>query len=103
MRDVIDLQTYAGVWPPVGDPVRITPRARTIGIVRDTADKHNVSYEWVMSNTRKRPVAWARQEAYYRVRMNTNLSLPQIGRFFSRDHTSVLAGIRSYMVREGIQ
>ena len=40
-------------------------------------------------------IAAARQEAMLRARELTGQSLPQIGRSFGRDHTTVLAGCRA--------
>jgi chromosomal replication initiation ATPase DnaA len=42
---------------------------------------------------RLRKVAWARQDCMRMLRDETNLSLPDIGRIFGRDHTTVLHGI----------
>jgi len=44
----------------------------------------------ILSDTRIQPIAWARQEAQYILREVSGKSLPEIGRDFDRDHTTVL-------------
>jgi len=51
--------------------------------------------EVVLRGTKKsKGVSDARQMAMYLIRQMTNLSLPDIGREFNRDHTTVLHSIR---------
>lgn len=67
-------------------------------ITKEVAEKHNVSVRDMQSASRFRHIVTARNEAFYRLRNETTLSLPQIGRRFGdRDHTTVLHGIRRYM------
>jgi chromosomal replication initiator protein len=49
-----------------------------------------VSREDMISKSRKGAVAWARQLAMYLARNHTLLSLEEIGRFFGRDHATVI-------------
>jgi len=49
-----------------------------------------ISREELKSKSRKGIVAWARQVAMYLGRRFTLLSLEEIGRFFGRDHATVL-------------
>lgn len=75
--------------------VRIPTLAKQI--VRQVAQKHGVSVKDVYSVRRDRPSVAARHEAMYRLREETTLSLPQIGRLLGgRDHTTVLHGIRKH-------
>lgn len=50
--------------------------------------------EILESPQRRRSVARPRQIAYYLARQITPLSLPQIGRRFNRDHSTILHGVR---------
>lgn len=69
-------------------------------ILREVADKHGVSLVDLMSKRRGRGVVAARHEAMYRMRYETTMSLPQIGRRMGgRDHSTVLHGIRSHECR----
>lgn len=49
-----------------------------------------VSREDMISKSRKGAVAWARQLAMFLARNHTLLSLEEIGRFFGRDHATVI-------------
>lgn len=56
-----------------------------------------VVYADLFSQRRWKEIVLARQECYYRARMETGKSLPEIARFFGgRDHTTILHGIRQY-------
>ena len=48
----------------------------------------------ILGRNRRPPIAAARHEAVWRVRLATGWSLPRLGRFFKRDHTTVLHSIR---------
>jgi Bacterial dnaA protein helix-turn-helix len=48
----------------------------------------------ILGRNRRPPIAAARHEAVWRVRLATGWSLPRSGRFFKRDHTTVLHSIR---------
>lgn len=66
-------------------------------IIRQVSDKHGITPKQLVSHARSRFLVKARNEAYYRMRRETILSLPQIGdKFGGRDHTTVLHGIRRH-------
>ena len=44
----------------------------------------------ILGRNRRPPIAAARHEAVWRVRLATGWSLPRLGRFFKRDHTTLL-------------
>ena len=46
------------------------------------------------STLKNKNTAEARQVAMYLIRTMTNLSLPEIGREFDRDHTTVMHGLK---------
>ena len=48
----------------------------------------------ILGRNRRPPIAAARHEAVWRVRQATGWSLPRLGRFFKRDHTTVLHSLR---------
>jgi hypothetical protein len=53
----------------------------------------------ILGRDRRPLVAAARHEAIWRVRLMTGWSLPRVGRFFKRDHTTVLHSIREITKR----
>lgn len=60
------------------------------------ADKHGISVNDIMSIRRTGNLVAARYELYWNLKKETKWSLPQIGRFLERDHTTILHGIRRY-------
>ena len=63
-------------------------------IIKETARYYNISESAIRSTLRNKGVAEARQTAMYLVRTMTNLSLPDVGEEFGRDHTTALYGIK---------
>ena len=59
-------------------------------IVEETGKCYGVEVSDIMSTSRTKEVVNARQVAMFIIRQLTKLSLPEIGRFFGRDHTTVL-------------
>lgn len=70
-------------------------------IVRKIAARNEVSVADIMSASRKAPIVAARQMAMYRLRANLGLSYPAIGKFFNRDHSTVMHACQK--VKEEIQ
>lgn len=77
----------------------VTASTRSQRIIVECAIENGVSVADLKSTKRTRDVAWPRQDCFLRLREHTNLSLTQIGRMFSRDHTTVLYGIRRATAR----
>lgn len=66
-------------------------------IVEESADRHNICVSDLASNNRKYKVVHARNEAIYRIKeRKPQLSSPHIGRWFDRNHVSILYAIASY-------
>ena len=64
-------------------------------VIAATAALFGVKPEEITGNSRKRPIATARQVAMYVMRELTELSYPQIGRAFGgKDHTTVMHGVQ---------
>ena len=87
-----------------------TPREREIAskplhpiraCIRRVCHEHGVSFDAVVGPRRDRAIVRVRQEAYWRCREETHASLSAIGKHFGdRDHTTILAGLRTYELRE---
>lgn len=66
-------------------------------IIRETAEKHNISTEYLLGHNRRAGVAWARFEIMWRARHELNAPLALIGHVLGgRDHTTIMHGIRRY-------
>lgn len=63
-------------------------------IKRATSEHYGVANVMLMSSNRQRKVARPRQVAMYLSRRLTTRSLPEIGRLFRRDHTTVIHAMR---------
>lgn len=69
-------------------------------IVAEVCAKHKVSLLDLQSIRRSKGLPEARHEAMYRMRHETSMSLPEIGRRLGgRDHTTVIFGIRRHEER----
>jgi chromosomal replication initiation ATPase DnaA len=66
---------------------------RVVG--RDIASRYGVSYEQMMGRDRCGNLPLARMAFWSFLRKN-RWSYPQIGRFVSRDHTTIIAGVRKF-------
>jgi chromosomal replication initiation ATPase DnaA len=66
-------------------------------IIEEVCIKHQVTRSELIGPQRSARISSARQEAMYRMKTETTMSLPQIGhRLGNRDHTTVLHGVRRY-------
>lgn len=72
-----------------------------IDVVRQVAQYYNTTPEIIRGNGRAREVVLPRQVSQYLIRELTVHSLPEIGQFFGRDHSTVMYAINK--VNEQIQ
>ena len=63
-------------------------------IISQVCKFYSVDEEKIRGTMRNRGISEARQVAMYLIRKLTNLSLPDIGNEFAKDHTTVLHAIR---------
>lgn len=77
------------------DMLRSIDRRTTIDeIQKKVAEYFNISAKELQSSRRARTVARPRQIAMYLAKLLTSRSLPEIGRKFDRDHTTVMHAVR---------
>ncbi len=62
-------------------------------IVEETSKYYGIEYKSIMSSSRKSDIVIARQVSMYIVRSLTNLSLPEMGKFYDMHHTTVMHSI----------
>ena len=53
-------------------------------------NKYNISKEELIGSKRNKDIAYARHIAIYLIREITEMSFPNLGRLFNRDHTTVM-------------
>lgn len=76
------------------------PMTESQRIIKEVCAKHQVSRAEIIGKQKSARVSAARQELFYRLKTETTLSLPLIGRKVGgRDHTTVLYGIRCHEAR----
>ena len=63
-------------------------------IISEVARFHNISEDVIRGTQKNKGIAEARQVAMYLIRKMTNLSLPDIGKEFNRDHSTVIHAVR---------
>lgn len=68
-------------------------------MLRQVCELYGVEPEMILSETRVRAVAWPRQH-FMALCVDNGKSLPQIGKYLGRDHTTILHGIRSFAARK---
>lgn len=84
---------------PIGPihPAKETSYQRAHRILAEVCLKHGVSRVDVLGLCRKKNLATARQEVFYRLCTETNWSLPRVGRFVGgRDQTTALHSKRRF-------
>jgi len=93
-------------YPMTAPAMKALPRARLEirqhwrAILREVAEKHGCAIDQITGPRRSKGVSRARQEAMYRMRMETPLSYPAIGaRLGDRDHTTVIHGVKAHAKR----
>ena len=62
-------------------------------IIREVCRYYNISENVIRSSQRNKGTAEARQMAMYLIRSMTNLSYPDVGKEFGRDHTTAMHGV----------
>lgn len=67
-----------------------------LGLLDAVCQARGVTREELCGRGRTKNVAFARQELWWHLRRSPGMSFAEIGRLFDRNHTTVMAGIRSY-------
>lgn len=89
--------TYSINWPAVISGQKRRPMRE---IAAQVSEARGIHMTVMRSKSRLHDVAHARQDAM-RLQRSEGYSLPQIGAFWGRDHTTVLYGIRAAEARAG--
>ncbi len=81
------------------DAIR-APHDAIAAIVAEVSEATGISATDIMGTRKWAQISAARQMVYYIAHRN-GMSLPEIGRAFGRDHTTVLHGINAEKARRG--
>lgn len=90
-RDLIDVSAKDVFFP--------MPLWRRITL--EVLAAHGLTMAAVCSQSRRKELVVCRHELFYRLRTETDMSYPAIGRRFGKDHTTVIWGVRKHAGREG--
>lgn len=71
-------------------------------IVYEVCKQRGVEYEIVLGKNMKPKYCEARFECWFRIHEETTYSYPQIGKFFGRDHTTILHGAARWREISGV-
>jgi chromosomal replication initiator protein len=74
-------------------PVMVRKTINPQNVIAAACQAFNVTKEQLLSDCRNRLLSRVRSICYYILRAKTKLSLLFIGKFFNRDHTTVMHGI----------
>lgn len=76
----------------------LKPISRPIhSLAAEICSKHDVTLAQLQSPIRMKHIVRARWELMYRANREIGATLPRIGHFLNRDHTTVLHGIRRHV------
>ena len=93
---------HHGLWSPPFARIGFFPRETMHNIIERVADEYGLDYQDMIGRDQSMRVAPARQDAMHECWRTRRWSLPQIGRAFNRDHTTVLYGVRAHKRRVGL-
>jgi len=97
------LEAGHSMWAPLSERMAASllhRRRHWRTIVREVADKHSLTVDEILSTSRKKRIAHPRQEAMWRIRKETPLSLPETAkRLGLKDHTTVYYGVKAHEQR----
>lgn len=75
-------------------PMDHTTTVRLMDVVRAVSVESGIKVSELMGLHRRRRVSWPRQVAMFVIHCHCHCTLSQIGRFFRRDHTTVMHAIQ---------
>lgn len=93
---IADARLQAGqILGAAGIEINASEKPSVIDLIRLVASKHGVTVSAIKGSARHRAIVAIRHEAMAFVyKLRPDLSLPQIGRVFNRDHTTILHAVR---------
>lgn len=83
--------------------IPISPRQKALADIAVVGSVYGVGLKDILSDYRGRQVCKARHAAMWLIWWKYGWSLPKVGRLFGRDHTTVMSGIGSHMLRAGLK
>ena len=72
---------------------------RARAIIAEVTARRSVPVSHLFSTLRDRKVSHTRHEIWFRLRQECAWSYPRIAKFFDKDHTTILYGVRGHEAR----
>ena len=79
--------------------ILLTPHERRVAWLKQLCEEYDVCYKDVMGRSRLKHISDVSARAYIKFRQD-GMTLPVIGRFFGRDHTTVMKVTNNRMKNE---
>lgn len=101
IRDVISVSSLAAPLIAMAIEFPVVPSAFHWKVVlAEVSKKHGITVNELIGQQRSSQIVAARHESMWRMKTETTMSLPEIGRRLgNRDHTTVLHGVRKYAAK----
>lgn len=81
------------------DPPIFVPKASMRSITEEVSRARGISIAMMHGDNRHRPAVYARQEAWWRIRVELGYSYPRIAKAFDKDHSTIVYGVRRHEER----
>lgn len=77
----------------ISDIITITSKIDGTKIVNSAAEKYGIPTDEILGKKRSKEIVWARHLSVYAMRKLTDMSFNEIGKFFNRDHATIMASV----------
>lgn len=77
----------------ISDIITLTSKIDGNKIVNSASEKYNLPKDVILGKKHSKDIVWARHMSIYVMRKLTDMSFNEIGKFFNRDHSTVMASV----------
>ncbi len=77
----------------ISDIITITSKIDGTKIVNSAAEKYGIAADDILGKKRSKEIVWARHMSVYVMRKLADMSFNDIGKFFNRDHSTIMASV----------
>ncbi len=77
----------------ISDIIAVTSKIDGAKIVNSAAEKYGIAADEILGKKRSKEIVWARHMSVYVMRKLADMSFNDIGKFFNRDHSTIMASV----------
>ena len=77
----------------ISDIITLTSKIDGTKIVNSASEKYNIPADEILGKKRSKDIVWARHMSVYVMRKLADMSFNDIGKFFNRDHSTIMASV----------